>query len=440
MRFYVENFGCQMNEQDATKMKCLLLEQGHSLSPDVASADLVVVNTCCVREKAEQKFYSLMGRLKRLKNKRRLILGVTGCIAQLEKDQIQRRLPYVDFSLGPSNIHRIAEAVEKAKTHHRIFDVSEERCEDSLTVGAGTVVDGEVKAFVTIMKGCNNFCSYCIVPYVRGREISRASVDVIREVKMLAEKGIKEVTLLGQNVNSYNNGSGDLSFPRLLDAINNVEGIERIRFITSHPKDLSPELIERFGSSSKLCEQIHLPFQAGSNRVLKLMNRGYAAEEYLGKVASLRQVCPGIAVTADCIVGFPQETEEDFRLTVDLVRAVQFDGLFSFAYSPRNGTKAAGFPETVPREEALERLRYLQKIQKEITLKKNMVHEGSIEAVLVEERSKNSALDVTGRTRRNKVVNFTGPDELIGTTVHVRIVCGYANSLRGQLETGGERL
>lgn len=439
MRFYVENFGCQMNEQDATRMTQLLLAEGHSLSPDVSSAEVVVVNTCCVREKAEQKFYSLMGRLERAKKRRRLILGVTGCIAQLEKDEILKRLPFVDFSLGPSGIHRIAEAVKEAKTHHRTIDVSEEGCPQFLNAGTAVSARGGVKAFVTIMKGCDNFCSYCIVPYVRGREMSRPSADVLKEVAVHAAGGVKEVTLLGQNVNSYNNGSDDLSFPQLLDAVNGVEGIERIRFVTSHPKDLSGELIERFGSLPKLCEQIHLPFQAGSDRVLALMNRRYTAGEYVEKVEALRRAFPGIALTADCIVGFPQETEDDFRMTVDLVEKIQFDGLFSFAYSPRTGTKAAGFPGAVPREESLERLRYLQKIQKGITLRKNMMLEGTVEAVLVEERSKNSPLDVMGRTRRNKVVNFEGSERLIGTTVNVRIVCGYANSLRGQHEPEGGR-
>jgi len=419
-----------MNEHDAEKMSSLLTRSGMERINEAKDADIVIVNTCCVREKAEQKFYSLMGRLRSLKRRKGVILGVTGCIAQSEKEGIGERLPYIDFSLGPSSIHRITEAVEHAVRKTRFFDFSDNGCTASLVVEPGNPCK-RIKAFVTIMKGCNNFCSYCIVPYVRGREVSRDSRDVLREIEDVAEKGAKEVTLLGQNVNSYNKGRDDLPFPGLLKAINRIGGIERIRFVTSHPKDLSPGLIDCFGSLDKLCESIHLPFQAGSDKILSLMNRGYSAEEYLRKIRLLRERCPDIAITADCIVGFPGEGEEDFERTMDLVSEVRFDGMFSFVYSPRKNTAASGLPGAVPREVALERLIRLQAAQKSITLEHNRSMEGRVVQVLVEDRSRNSEDEVMGRTRTNKIVNFRGSPDMVGSLVEVRITKGYANSLRG---------
>lgn len=420
-----------MNEHDMEKMACLLTSHGLERVRDTNRADVVIVNTCCIREKAEQKFFSLMGRLRSLKRKKGLILGVTGCIAQLEKENIGEKLPYVDFSLGPSCIHRIAEAVDRAAVKDRLFDFSENGCTASLCLEPGNR-ERKIKTFVTIMKGCNNFCSYCVVPYVRGREVSRDSGDILREIGGLAAEGVKEVTLLGQNVNSYNKGRNDLSFPDLLKAVNKIKGIERIRFVTSHPKDLSPELMNCFGSLEKLCEAIHLPFQAGSNKILKLMNRGYTIEEYREKIDCLRERCRDIAITADCIVGFPGEDEEDFMKTMDLVRDVRFDGLFSFVYSPRKYTAASTLPGAVARESALERLGRLQKLQRAITLEKNKAMEGMIEEVLVEDRSKNSEEEMTGRTRTGRIVNFNGAFPTVGSLVEVEIVKGYANSLKGK--------
>lgn len=431
MKFCIENFGCQMNEHDTEKMAYLLASHGLERVRDINSADVVIVNTCCIREKAEQKFYSLMGRLRNLKRKKGLVLGVTGCIAQLEKDKIGETLPYVDFSLGPSCVHRIAEAVEHAVAKDRFFDFSDNGCTTSLCVEPGNL-ERKIKTFVTIMKGCNNFCSYCVVPYVRGREVSRNSADILREIEGLAQEGVKEVTLLGQNVNSYNKGRNDLSFPDLLKAINGINGVERIRFVTSHPKDLSPELVNCFGSLEKLCEAIHLPFQAGSNKILKLMNRGYTIEDYRGKIDRLKKRCRNIAITADCIVGFPGEDEEDFEQTIDLVREVRFDGLFSFVYSPRRYTAASALPGAVPRKSALERLGRLQDLQRTITLEKNKATEGMIEEVLVEDRSRNSKEEMTGRTRTGRIVNFSGASPEPGSFVEVEIVKGYANSLKGK--------
>ena len=431
MKFYIETFGCQMNEHDSKRMDHLLQAGGFKPAKDTTDADVIIVNTCCVREKAEQKFYSYMGRLKDLKIKQGKILGITGCIAQLEKRGIKKRLPFIDFSLGTSSIHKIAEAIEHAVRNTDFLDFSENGYHPSVFVTPENKNNG-VKAFVTIMKGCNNFCSYCVVPYVRGREASRESSDILNEIKGLVKKGIKEVTLLGQNVNSYNKANNDMSFPELLETINGIDGIERIRFVTSHPKDLSIKLIDCFGRLDKLCEQIHLPFQAGSDRVLKLMNRGYTADEYIDKIAQLRNRYDDISITADCIVGFPGEDKEAFDKTMELIQHVKFDGIFSFAYSPRKHTAASTLPGEVPKEVALERLRHLQEVQKAITLKNNGSIEGKTVEVLVEGTSKNSEEELTGRTRANKIVNFKGKRDMIGMMADVDIVKGCANSLKGE--------
>jgi tRNA-2-methylthio-N6-dimethylallyladenosine synthase len=432
MKFYIENFGCQMNDHDLEKMTSLLLEEGFEQVPGVHDADVVIVNTCCVREKAEQKFFSLMGRLEVMKRRKGMLLGVTGCISQMERDGLSERLPYIDFSLGPSNIHKVVEAVEQASGKGRFFEFSDNGDNKSLFVRPGNR-ERKIKANVTIMKGCNNFCTYCIVPYVRGREASRESPDILAEIAELAGTGVKEVTLLGQNVNSYNKGKGDISFPELLERINEIHGIERIRFVTSHPRDLSESLIGCFGRLEKLCESIHLPFQSGSDRILKLMNRGYTSAGYVEKIRLLRHRCPGIAITADCIVGFPGEEEADFGETMGLLEDLRFDGVFSFAYSSRKFTAGATLPGPVVRETAMERLRQLQTVQKGITLEKNQELVGAILEVMVEGTSRNSKEELTGRTRTNKIVNFKGANVLIGHTVALRIVKGYANSLRGEI-------
>jgi tRNA-2-methylthio-N6-dimethylallyladenosine synthase len=292
----------------------------------------------------------------------------------------------------------------------------------------------KVKSYVTIMQGCDHFCSFCIVPYVRGREKSRSSQEIIEEVKHLAEMGVKEVCLLGQNVNGYGKGlKEEIGFPELLHRINEIEGVQRIRFTTSHPKDLSEELIQAFSKLRKLCEHIHLPFQSGSDRILKAMHRGYTKESYLEKIDRLKKVCPSIAVTGDVIVGFPGEEEEDFKETLDLMEKVRFDDLFSFKYSPRKGTQAAQFQDKVEEKMKQDRLSTLQEIQREITFQKNQELEGRVEEVLVEGRSKQSAQDVTGRTRSNRIVNFEGDSKLVGKLVHVRITKAYTHSLRGDI-------
>lgn len=421
-----------MNEHDSEKMASLLTQIGFEEVKEPNDADIVIINTCSVRKKAEEKFLSYAGRIGGLKKRKKLIVGVTGCIPQIERENLLERLPYVDFALGPSSIHRLIEAIETAKAGQRFFDFSEDG-EGSLCIRP-TYTSKRVKAFVTIMKGCDNFCSYCIVPYARGREKSRDSKEVLDEIRRLAEEGVKEVILLGQNVNSYNKNRDDISFPELLEKVNDVDGIERIRFVTSHPKDLSEELIRCFGRLEKLCEHIHLPFQSGSNKILQLMNRGYTKEEYLEKIDALRKACPKIAITADCIVGFPGEEDEDFEETMDLVKRVRFQNLFSFVFSPRKYTLASTLPNPVPKEKAYLRLHLLQEVQRKITLEKNRELEGKKVEVLVEGKSKRSELELTGRTRTNVVVNFQGPLELVGRTVEVKVIKGYANSVRGVIE------
>ncbi|MBA4389703.1 MAG: tRNA (N6-isopentenyl adenosine(37)-C2)-methylthiotransferase MiaB [Syntrophus sp. (in: bacteria)] len=431
MKFVIENFGCQMNDHDMERMSALLIDGGLTCIDDAQEADVIIVNTCCVREKAEQKFYSRMGRLKSIKAKKGTILGVTGCIAQLEKRSILDRIPFIDFALGPSNIHKINEAVERATKGIPSFDFTENGCSTTLLIKPINQNSG-VKTSVTIMKGCNNFCSYCVVPYVRGRESSRESGEVLDEIRGFVAAGIKEVTLLGQNVNSYNKSSGDISFPELLRRINDIDGIERIRFVTSHPKDLSPDLIDCFGALDKLCEAIHLPFQSGSDKILELMNRGYTKNDYREKIAALRTRCKDMAITADCIVGFPGEDEKDFFDTMNLIEEVRFDNIFSFAYSPRKFTRAATLPGEVARDLAMERLHHFQDTQKAITIAKNRVMIGKKVEVLVEDISKNSEEELMGRTRTNKIVNFKGKRNLIKKLVEVEIIKGYANSLKGK--------
>jgi tRNA-2-methylthio-N6-dimethylallyladenosine synthase len=360
---------------------------------------------------------------------------VAGCVAQQEGDRLLDRIPYLDMVIGTHAIPMLPQLLQKIEASGERF------CEttfDPEGIYLKTILPQEplhrVKSYVTIMQGCDHFCSFCIVPYVRGREKSRPSGEILEEVKCLAEMGVKEVCLLGQNVNGYGRGSeGKLGFSELLERINEIDGIERIRFTTSHPKDLSEKLIQTFSNLKKLCEHIHLPFQSGSDRILKAMHRGYTKEAYLEKIDCLRNICPSIAVTSDVIVGFPGEEEKDFGETLELLRKVRFDDLFSFKYSARKGTRAARFKDKVEEDMKQDRLSVLQEIQKEITLHKNQELEGRVEEVLIEGRSKQSDQEVTGRTRSNKIVNFEGDLSLAGKLVPVRITKASPHSLRGEM-------
>jgi len=434
-RVYIETYGCQMNEHDSERI-LRLLEGSHYLeTKEPKEANLILINTCSVREKPEHKVYSALGRFKRLKDQKGVIIGVAGCVAQQEGERLLDRVPYLDLVIGTHAIPSIPQLLRRVEVAgERVCEIGFDEKGGYLKTPLPQKPLTRVKSYVTIMQGCDHFCSFCVVPYVRGRERSRTSSEIIEEVRNLAEMGVKEVCLLGQNVNGYGKGiEGEVKFPELLCRINEIDGLERIRFTTSHPADLSEELIQAFSRLDKLCEHIHLPFQSGSDRILKLMNRGYTKESYLKKIDGLRKFCPGIAITADVIVGFPGEEEEDFEETLDLMRKVQFDDLFSFKYSSRKGTRAAQFQDRVEEKVRQDRLFILQTLQKEITFQKNQALEGCTEEVLVEGPSKQSGQDVTGRTRSNKIVNFEGDLNLVGKLIPVRITKAYAHSLRGEI-------
>ncbi|MDI6776402.1 MAG: tRNA (N6-isopentenyl adenosine(37)-C2)-methylthiotransferase MiaB [Syntrophales bacterium] len=430
---YIKTFGCQMNVHDSEQIAALLKASGYESTDDFRKADLVIVNTCSIREKAAQKVYTQLGRFRELKrSKPGLIIGMGGCLAQQWRSKIFARAPFLDLVFGTHNIHQLPDLIRTIETTgSRVEETAFHESVKSLGIRA-LPQNGAVSAYVTIMHGCNNFCSYCVVPYLRGPEVSRPSQDVIDEVKALADHGIREVTLLGQNVNSYGKTMGT-DFAALLHEVGKIGGIERVRFTTSHPKDLSFDLIRCYTDVDKLCEHIHLPVQSGSGRILRMMNRGYTKAQYLDKVESLRNICPNISITSDMIVGFPGETEKDFQKTIDLMEKIRFDNLFSFNYSEREGTAAVKFADKVDECIKHERLQALQSLQEKHTLERNRALEGRVEDVLVEGVSKKMPDEMTGRTRSNKIVNFRGKKELIGKTVSVLITEAYLHSVRGEL-------
>jgi tRNA-2-methylthio-N6-dimethylallyladenosine synthase len=433
-RVYIETYGCQMNEDDSDRILRLLGDLNYVETKNADHADLILINTCSVREKPEHKVYSALGRYKRLKEERGTMIGVAGCVAQQEGERLLNRVPYLDLVIGTQAIHLLPQMLERIEKQERVCETGADPEGRYLTAPRFKKPLARVKSYVTIMQGCDHFCSFCIVPYVRGREKTRPSREVLDEVRHLADMEVKEVCLLGQNVNSYGKGvAGELDFPELLSRINEIEGIRRIRFTTSHPQDLSERLIQAFSKLEKLCEHIHLPFQSGSDRVLKRMHRGYTKASYLEKVDRLKSVRPPIAITGDAIVGFPGEEEEDFEETLSLINTVRFDDLFSFKYSPRKGTRAAQFEDRVEEKVKQKRLSILQEIQREITFQKNQALEDQLVDVLVEGRSKQGDQDVTGRTRSNKIVNFKGDSDLVGRLIPVHITKAYQHSLRGEI-------
>ncbi|HHL40219.1 MAG TPA: tRNA (N6-isopentenyl adenosine(37)-C2)-methylthiotransferase MiaB [Deltaproteobacteria bacterium] len=430
---FIETFGCQMNESDSERMLGYLAAEGYRAADGPERADLILINTCSIRDKAEQKVYSTAGRFRRLKRSRPgVVIGLAGCVAQQLGEKALRRMDYVDLVFGPHNVHRIGELVDRVRGGERVAAVElSEGIEDD-EFRAYSLERSAVRAFVPIMRGCDNFCTYCIVPYVRGREASRPSAHIIDEIRRLAAGGVREVTLIGQNVNSYGERSGgDTTFPQLLRLVASVEGVERIRFVTSHPKDISEELIGLFGEEPRLCRHLHLPVQSGSDRVLERMGRGYTRARYMAAVERIRALYPDMALTTDIIVGFPGETDEDFRATMTLVEEVGFDSIFSFRYSPRPGTAAASFPDAVDGGVSSSRLAQLQELQREIAAEKNRAMVGRTVEVLVEGPSKADPSEWTGRTGCNRVVNFPGPGLRRGLLVDVTITDAYANSLRG---------
>ena len=434
---HIATFGCQMNERDSQTIAQVLASCDYQVTEEMEQADLILVNTCSIRQKAEEKTYSLLGRLRRLKDLNPdLVIGVGGCVAQQEGERLLARVPYLDLVFGTRVIHQLPGLIEEVGRGNtrlaRIELTPGVPCPHPLPMTIG--FSPSLNASVTIMQGCNNYCAYCLVPFVRGPEESRPAKEIVAEVEALTAQGVKEILLLGQNVNSYGqNRTGEISFPRLLHDLEGIPGLERVRFTTSHPKDLSQELIECFGHISNLCDHIHLPVQAGSDRTLKKMNRRYTREGYLEKIRRLRERSPGIAITSDVIVGFPGETEADFEQTMDLIRDVRFDDLFSFKYSDRPLAPARNFSGKVSEEEKGRRLKELQAYQREITLSKNQKMEGTTQEILVEGTSKKSSQEWTGRTRTNKVVNFPGPPGLMGKTVPVRIEKAHIHSLKGRL-------
>ncbi len=435
-RFFIRTFGCQMNERDSERMAGFLLEAGLERADREEEADLIVINTCSVRKKPEQKIYSLLGRMKKLKtNNPGLIIAVAGCVAQQVGDEFLARVPHLDLVIGTNSFHRIAGLFGEAEKGKRAAAAGWLAEDDPmLFCNPSTRPAGGPTAFVTIMQGCDNFCSFCIVPYVRGRERSRSAEDIISEARSLAASGVREVTLLGQNVNSYGKKGGP-GFPGLLRMVAAVDGIERVRFTTSHPKDLSAELIEVMAEEAKVMEHIHLPVQAGSTRVLAAMNRGYTREDYLDLVSRLRKAVPGIGITTDLMVGFPGETEADFGETLSLLEEVLYDEAFSFAYSHRPFTRASRLAGEVPEEDKKERLYRLQALQDRITLERNRAEVGRVHEVLVEGASKTDSKKLTGRARTNRLVHFVPEDgaDLCGSRVRVRVTRALKHSLAGEL-------
>lgn len=421
LKYYIETWGCQMNEEDSEKLSGMLKSIGYSKTDNLKEAGIIIYNTCCVRENAENKVFGNLGELKHLKKENPdLIIAICGCMMQQEgmADKILKKFPHVNIIFGTHNAFKFPEYLNRVKTEGvQVKEIYNKETE----IVEGIPVDREssVKAFVTIMYGCNNFCTYCVVPYVRGRERSRKSEDIIKEIKDLVSKGYKEITLLGQNVNSYGKGlEEDIDFAKLLRKVNEVEGLERVRFMSSHPKDLTKDVILAIKECDKICEQVHLPVQSGSNRILKKMNRNYTKESYLELIDLIKKEIPDVTLTTDIIVGFPGETEEDFLDTLDLVNKVEYDSAFTFIYSRRNNTPADMMLNQVPDEDKHHRFDRLVKSINDSVIKKNKAYENKIVEVLVEGPSKNDKSKFTGRTRNGKLVNFTGENVTIGDLVN----------------------
>jgi tRNA-2-methylthio-N6-dimethylallyladenosine synthase len=439
-RFFIQTYGCQMNEYDSAKMADVLSSAFNAqATTDAAQADIVLVNTCSVREKAEEKVFSLLGRWRALKEENpSLIIGVGGCVASQEGAEILKRAPFVDIVFGPQTLHRLPELVAHVRSgKSRVVDVSFPEIEKFDKIPQPT--SSACTAFLSVMEGCSKACSYCIVPITRGKEISRPLEDVLAEARRLASLGAREITLLGQNVNAYKgptaSGGRKADLAALIRRVAEIDGIERIRFTTSHPAQFTDSLVGAYATVPKLASFLHLPVQSGSDRVLKLMKRGYTAEKYVAKVEKLKAVRPGISLSTDFIVGYPGETEEDFEQTLALIRTVGFDQSFSFLYSPRPGTPAADLDD-LPREIKQKRLERLQALvnSQAASISASMV--GSVQRILVERESVKSARELAGRTENQRWVNFIGPPSLVGQFADVVITEPMRNSLRGRLVAG----
>ena len=434
--YCVVTYGCQMNAHDSEKLAGMLQEMGMTEAESRETADFVIFNTCCVRDNAQRRALGNVTWLKELKKTRpEMMVAVCGCMMQQKGmgEQILRQYPFVDVAFGTHNLYRFAQLMLQAvKNRRRVVEVIQED-EGSIPEDLPVRRSSPYHAYITIMYGCNNFCSYCIVPYVRGRERSRASARIIEEARQLKEEGVKEIMLLGQNVNSYGlDVEGELSFAQLLARLDEV-GIERIRFMTSHPKDISDELIDVIAKSKHICHALHLPVQHGSSRVLASMNRKYTREQYLARVAAIRERIPDMSLTTDLIVGYPGETEEEFEETCSLVGEVGYDSAFTFIYSPRIGTRAADMPDQIPEEVSSRRIQKLIAIQKENTRRNYAGYIGQVHSVLVEEASKRDEHQMAGKDEYNITVNFPGSKDLIGRIVRVKVTSAGESTLRGEM-------
>ncbi len=440
----VITYGCQMNKYESERMAGILAGLGYEITSQTRGADLILLNTCSVRDKAEQKVYSQLGQLKWLKRDNPdLIIGVCGCVAQQEGDRILQRVPHADLVFGPQNIPKLPALLAQVQTRrHQLSDLADNPLWDEQLFPLRR--DSPFQAWVTVMQGCDKFCTFCVVPYTRGREQSRPTAAIIHEVQTLAAQGYKEVTLLGQNIDSYGKRSPEgKDLADLLSLLHRIDGIERLRFITSHPRDFSEKLMCMVGTLDKVCEYIHLPVQSGSSAVLKRMHRGYTRDDYLVQVEQLRALVPDVAISTDLIVGFPGESDDDFAQTLQLVEAVEFDSMYLFKYSPRPGTRAATFDDQVPDAVKSQRFKTLLEVQEAIQLRRTRDRVGRCEEVLVEGPSKKGSVQLTGRTRQNRPVNFVGHPSLTGSLVTVRIEKAGAHSLEGKVCTdrsdrGGE--
>ncbi len=432
-KYYILTMGCQLNENDSEKLAGMLEKMEYSRTEKLEEADVAIINTCCVRENAEEKVFGKLGEMKKIKEQRELIIAIGGCMMQEEimRDKINKSYPYVDIIFGTHTLHNFPEdlykVLEKKKKVQDILDI-----DGQIHEGLPIKRNHTKQASVTIMYGCNNFCSFCIVPYVRGRERSRKPEDIINEVKTLAKEGYIEITLLGQNVNSYH-GREDYGFAELLKDIDEIDGIERIRFISPHPKDFSDDVIETIKNSKHICKLIHLPLQSGSTKILKEMNRRYTKEQFISLAEKMKREIPDLKLSTDIIVGFPGETEEDFEETLDVVCKVNFEQIYMFIYSRRHGTRADKMENQIPEEIKHERFDRLKSLYESQLPENNSKYIGTIQPILVEGLSKNNKDIYTGRTESNKVVNFKGKEEFVGQIINVKIIEDHAWYLEGEI-------
>mgnify|MGYP004528865911 FL=1 len=433
LKYYILTMGCKLNENDSEKIIGMLEKMGYSESKEINDAELYIINTCCVRENAEEKLFGKLGELKKIKEAKNIIIAIGGCMMQEEHitDKIKRSYPFVDIVFGTHTLHKLPEDIYSAITKNaKIKDILD--IDGEVIEGLPVKRENNIQASVTIMYGCNNFCTYCIVPYVRGRERSRKPKDILEEIEGLAKAGYKEVTLLGQNVNSYNGGE-NYNFANLLKDVDKIEGIEIIRFVSPHPKDFTDDVIEAIKNSKKISRLIHVPLQSGSTRVLKEMNRKYTKEQYLSLIEKIKKEIPDAAFSTDIIVGFPGESEEDFEDTLDVVSKVNFEQIFMFIYSRRVGTRADKMENQIPEEIKHKRFDRLKKLFEAHVEENNQKYVGTVQKILVEGQSKNNAEMLTGRTDTNKVVIFEGQKSLIGKIINVKIISEHKWYLKGEL-------